>query len=343
MAFAIRTLQNVSHLIFLCHFFNSSMQNPASIVLGKLISSVRRVIVSDRAIKFNTSSIWFMGTTRRQILFTSFLRCTTSNAQRSVWVKVEVLCVWVCLCVASAEFQLPAQNFLKGGDIFGKFMYLSGAAAKKEREKNLRQRKSERAKQQQSFYPQHCFLHMCVCVCEGKGGEGESECCATRCYCCCLCAYDLLHGNACAVLAHGLLLPLLLRGILLQQNANLSISSKVRQAFFPAVVVAVAIAVARLSLDVVCCWHLPAKTTAGTCFPPCPALVWLFVCVGAGKSCNQRQITRFYYGQIVSALTKNYAQNAINYAVAFFFASLALPCFVYFRFTPPPSRTAAAL
>lgn len=141
MAFAIRTLQNVSHLIFLCHFFNSSMQNKASIVLGKLISSVRRVIVSDRAIKFNTSSIWFMGTTRRQILFASFLRCTTSNAQRSVWVKVEVLCeclhlflcVWVCLYVASAEFQLPAQNFLKGGDIFGKFMYLSGAAAKKER------------------------------------------------------------------------------------------------------------------------------------------------------------------------------------------------------------------
>lgn len=67
------------------------------------------------------------------------------------------------------------------------------------------------------------------------------------------------------------------------------------------------------------------------------ALVWLFVC-GAGKSCNQRQITRFYYGQIVSALTKNYAQNAINYAVAFFFASLALPCIVYFRLPPllPP-------
>lgn len=168
------------------------------------------------------------------------------------------MCVCVYVCVASAEFQLPAQNFLKGGDIFGKFMYLSGAAGKKRREKNLRQRKSERAKQQQSFYPQHCFLHMCER--ERARGRGSWSC-ATRCYCCCLCAYDLLHGNACAVRAHGLLLPLplplLLRGILLQQNANLSISSKVRQAFFPAVAGAGtgarAVAVARLSLDVVCC------------------------------------------------------------------------------------------
>lgn len=115
----------------------------------------------------------------------------------------------------------------------------------KKREKNLRQRKSERAKQQQSFYPQHCFLHMCVRERETERTRGRgSWSCATRCYCCCLCAYDLLHRNACAVRAHGLLLllplplPLLLRGILLQQNANLSISSKVRQAFFPAVAVA---------------------------------------------------------------------------------------------------------
>lgn len=67
--------------------------------------------------------------------------------------------------------------------------------------------------------------------------------------------------------------------------------------------------------------------------PPAPsrsALVWLFVCVGAGKSCNQRQITRFYYGQIVSALTKNYAQNAINYAVAFFFALWLCPALFIF-------------
>lgn len=90
------------------------------------------------------------------------------------------MCVYVC--VASAEFQLPAQNFLKGGDIFGKFMYLSGAAGKKrrEREKNLRQRKSERAKQQQSFYPQHCFLHMCVEQRERESeGERELELCYT--------------------------------------------------------------------------------------------------------------------------------------------------------------------
>lgn len=286
MAFAIRTLQNVSHLIFLCHFFNSSMQNKASIVLGKLISSVRRVIVSDRAIKFNTSSIWFMGTTRRQILFASFLRCTTSNAQRSVWVKVEVLCeclhlflcVWVCLYVASAEFQLPAQNFLKGGDIFGKFMYLSGAAAKKEREKSTAKEKWA-GKTTAKFLPATLFFAH-VCVCEGKGGRASA----------------VLHVVIVAVSVHMIYcmkmhvpcehmacpMPLLLRGILLQQNANLSISSKVRQAFFPAVAVAIAgaIAVARLSLDVVCCWHLPAKTTAGTCFPPArsrSALVWLFV------------------------------------------------------------------
>lgn len=72
--------------------------------------------------------------------------------------------------------------------------------------------------------------------------------------------------------------------------------------------------------------------------PPAPfrsALVWLFVC-GAGKSCNQRQITRFYYGQIVSALTKNYAQNAINYAVAFFCSPLLL-CPALFIFVCLPS------
>lgn len=68
-------------------------------------------------------------------------------------------------------------------------------------------------------------------------------------------------------------------------------------------------------------------------FPPCPVSVCpcLAFCVGAGKSCNQRQITRFYYGQIVSALTKNYAQNAINYAVAFFCLSgFALHCLFSF-------------
>lgn len=77
---------------------------------------------------------------------------------------------------------------------------------------------------------------------------------------------------------------------------------------------------------------------------PCfwSSLVWLFVC-GAGKSCNQRQITRFYYGQIVSALTKNYAQNAINYAVAFFCLScFALHCLFSFVSPPPSSAFACA-
>lgn len=73
------------------------------------------------------------------------------------------------------------------------------------------------------------------------------------------------------------------------------------------------------------------------------ALVWLFVC-GAGKSCNQRQITRFYYGQIVSALTKNYAQNAINYAVAFFFrlSCFALHCLFSFASPSFPHSSAFA-
>lgn len=290
MAFALSTIQNVSHLICLCHFFSAAMQNAATIVLGKLISSVRRVIVNDRAIKFNTSFIWFMGTTRRQILFTSFLRCTTSNAQSSVWVKVEVFSVCACVCVCSqCWIPIASSKFFERRRHFWQiYVFVRGCWEKTKREKSTAKEKWA-GKTTAKFLPATLFFaHVCGPERERERARGRgSWSCATRCYCCCLCAYDLLHGNACAVRAHGLLLPLplplLLRGILLQQNANLSISSKVRQAFFPAVAVAGAgtgaVAVARLSLDVVCCWHLPAKTTAETCSSPCPCPVSVCPCL----------------------------------------------------------------
>lgn len=85
------------------------------------------------------------------------------------------------MCVASAEFQLPAQNFLKGGDIFGKFMYLSGAAGKKEERKIYGEGKVSGQNNSKVFTRNIVF---CTCVWNrererDREGKGNRELCYT--------------------------------------------------------------------------------------------------------------------------------------------------------------------
>lgn len=148
----------------------------------------------------------------------------------------------MCVCVVRAAFQLPAQNFLKGGDIFGKFMYLSGCCKKRKTDREgERDRKREEGKGKVSgqnnskVFCRNIVFWPCVCV---RGSRAALHVVIVAVavhmiYCMHMdCSLLLLLLPSCCCSCPCCPLPL--RGILLQQNANLSISSKVRQAFLPA-------------------------------------------------------------------------------------------------------------
>lgn len=120
----------------------------------------------------------------------------------------------MCVCIARAAFQLPAQNFLKGGDIFGKFMYLSGCCKKRKTDRESEREREEgkgkvSGQNNSKVFCRNIVFWPCVCVCVYAG----EQVCSTRCYCCCRCAYDLLHAHGllpAAAAAPSLLLLLLL-------------------------------------------------------------------------------------------------------------------------------------
>jgi len=80
---------------------------------------------------------------------------------------------------STQQFQIASSNFLKGGDIFGKFMYLSHCCCRDKKQKNIK-KEIKYLRVEWNFLPQHCFCSFAVAS-----------------------AYDLLQGKCMCPLAVG--------------------------------------------------------------------------------------------------------------------------------------------